>query len=112
MLSGTPRAALSWPWTATAPRSRDSGDIGALAGKVLIFPDLNSAAIAYRLLAKIGGGETLGPILTGLSRPAHLLARGAEVEEIVNLTAIAVVDAQETGIGEPVQEASPVGLGE
>jgi len=48
----------------------------------------------------------------GMSRPVHLLARGAEVEEIVNLTAIAVVDAQEPGIAEPVQEASLVGVGE
>jgi malate dehydrogenase (oxaloacetate-decarboxylating)(NADP+) len=62
---------------------------------VLIFPDLNSANIAYKLLSKIGGGEILGPILMGMSRPVHLLARGAEVEEIVNVTAIAVVDAQE-----------------
>ena len=63
---------------------------------VLIFPDLDSANIAYKLLAKIGGGETLGPILMGMSKPVHLLSRGAEVEEIVNVTAIAVVDAQET----------------
>ncbi len=63
---------------------------------VLIFPDLNSANIAYKLLSKIGGAETLGPILMGMSKPVHLLARGAEVEEIVNVTAIAVVDAQET----------------
>ena len=63
---------------------------------VLIFPDLNSANIAYKLLSKIGGAETLGPILMGMSRPVHLLARGAEVEEIVNAAAIAVVDAQET----------------
>jgi malate dehydrogenase (oxaloacetate-decarboxylating)(NADP+) len=62
---------------------------------VLIFPDLASANIAYKLLSKIGGGETLGPILMGMSKPVHLLSRGAEVEEIVNLTAIAVVDAQE-----------------
>ena len=62
---------------------------------VLIFPDLNSANIAYKLLSKIGGGETLGPILMGMSKPVHLLSRGAEVEEIVNVTAIAVVDAQE-----------------
>jgi malate dehydrogenase (oxaloacetate-decarboxylating)(NADP+) len=62
---------------------------------VLVFPDLNSANIAYKLLAKIGGAETLGPILMGMSRPVHLLARGAEVEEIVNVAAIAVVDAQE-----------------
>ena len=64
---------------------------------VLIFPDLNSANIAYKLLAKIGGGETLGPILMGMSKPVHLLTRDAEVEEIVNVTAIAVVDAQESG---------------
>jgi len=63
---------------------------------VLIFPDLNSANIACKLLAKIGGGETFGPILMGMSRPVHVLALGAEVEEIVNLAAIAVVDAQET----------------
>jgi len=63
---------------------------------VLIFPDLNSANIAYKLLSKLGGAETLGPILMGMSRPVHLLPRGAEVEEIVNVTAIAVVDAQDT----------------
>jgi malate dehydrogenase (oxaloacetate-decarboxylating)(NADP+) len=63
---------------------------------VLIFPDLDSANIAYKLLAKIGGGEILGPILMGMSKPVHLLSRDAEVEEIVNVTAIAVVDGQET----------------
>jgi malate dehydrogenase (oxaloacetate-decarboxylating)(NADP+) len=63
---------------------------------VLIFPDLNSANIAYKLLSKISGAETLGPILMGMSKPVHLLPRGAEVEEIVNVAAIAVVDAQET----------------
>jgi len=62
---------------------------------VLICPDLNSANIAYKLLAKIGGAETIGPILMGMSKPVHLLARGAEVEEIVNMAAIAVIDAQE-----------------
>jgi malate dehydrogenase (oxaloacetate-decarboxylating)(NADP+) len=62
---------------------------------VLIFPDLDSANIACKLLTKIGGTETLGPILMGMSRPVHLVARGAEVEEIVNAAAIAVVEAQE-----------------
>jgi len=62
---------------------------------VLICPDLNSANIAYKLLAKIGGAEMVGPILMGMSKPVHLLARGAEVEEIVNMAAIAVIDAQE-----------------
>ena len=61
---------------------------------VLIFPDLASANIAYKLLTTIGGAEILGPILMGMARPVHLLARGAEVEEIVNVVAIAVVDAQ------------------
>jgi len=65
---------------------------------ILIFPDLASANIAYKLLSKIGGGETLGPILMGMSKPVHLLSRDAEVEEIVNVTAIAVVDAQESRV--------------
>jgi len=62
---------------------------------VLIFPDLTSANIATKLLSKIGGGESIGPILMGMSRPVHVLQRTATVEEIVNVAAIAVVDAQE-----------------
>lgn len=62
---------------------------------VLIFPDLASANIATKLLGKIGGGERIGPILMGMSRPVHVLQRTAIVEEIVNVAAIAVVDAQE-----------------
>jgi malate dehydrogenase (oxaloacetate-decarboxylating)(NADP+) len=65
---------------------------------VLIFPNLESANIGYKLLKTIGGATTLGPILMGMARPVHLLARGAEVEEIVNVVAIAVVDARD---GEP-----------
>ena len=75
---------------------------------VLIFPDLASANITYKLLQKLGGGETLGPILMGMSKPVHLLTRGSEVEEIVNVTAIAVVDAQESGPPMEVPEAEPV----
>jgi malate dehydrogenase (oxaloacetate-decarboxylating)(NADP+) len=63
---------------------------------ILIFPDLGSANIAFKLLAKLGGTETLGPILMGMARPVHLLPRDAEVELIVKVAAIAVVDAQET----------------
>jgi len=63
---------------------------------VLVFPDLTSANTCYKLLARIGGAEAIGPILMGMSRPVHVLQRGAEVEEIVNIAAIAVVDAQET----------------
>jgi malate dehydrogenase (oxaloacetate-decarboxylating)(NADP+) len=62
---------------------------------VLIFPDLASANLATKLLAKIGGGEVIGPILMGMSRPVHVLQRTATVEQIVNVSAIAVVDAQE-----------------
>jgi malate dehydrogenase (oxaloacetate-decarboxylating)(NADP+) len=65
---------------------------------VLVFPDLNSANTCYKLLARIGGIETIGPILMGMSRPVHVLQRGAEPEEIVNIAAIAVVDAQETEV--------------
>ena len=62
---------------------------------VLIFPDLASANIACKFAAKVGGGELIGPILMGMSRPVHVLQRSATVEEVVNVAAIAVVDAQE-----------------
>ena len=65
---------------------------------VLIFPDLASANIACKLAAKVGGGELIGPILMGMNRPVHVLQRTASVEEIVNVAAIAVVDAQENDI--------------
>ncbi len=61
---------------------------------VLIFPDLASANIAYKLLVKVGGAEALGPILMGMSKPAYVLPRGAEVEDIVNSAALAVVEAE------------------
>ncbi len=61
---------------------------------VLIFPNLESGNVAYKLLAKLGGAETIGPILMGLSRSVHVLHRGAEVAEVVNMAAVAVVDAQ------------------
>ncbi len=63
---------------------------------VLIFPELSSANIGYKLLGKLGGCRELGPILMGMRKPVHVLSRDAEVEEIVNIAAIAVVDAQET----------------
>ncbi len=57
---------------------------------VLIFPDLDSANIAYKLMLRIGGAEALGPILVGMLKPVHVLQRGATVDEIVNMAAIAV----------------------
>jgi malate dehydrogenase (oxaloacetate-decarboxylating)(NADP+) len=64
---------------------------------VLIFPDLNSANIAYKLMTRLGTAEAFGPILLGMSHPVHVLQRSAEAAEIANLTAVAVVDAQEHG---------------
>jgi malate dehydrogenase (oxaloacetate-decarboxylating)(NADP+) len=65
------------------------------AANVLIFPNLEAGNIAYKLLHRIGGGEMIGPILMGLSKSVHVLQRGAEVAEIVNMAAYAVVDAQD-----------------
>jgi len=62
---------------------------------ILIFPDLNAANIAYKLLMKVGGAVAIGPILMGMSKPVYLLPRGSEEEDVVNITALAVVDAQE-----------------
>jgi malate dehydrogenase (oxaloacetate-decarboxylating)(NADP+) len=61
---------------------------------VLIFPNLSAGNIAYKLLDRLGGATAIGPILVGMNQPVHVLERGAQVEEIVNMTAVAVVDAQ------------------
>jgi malate dehydrogenase (oxaloacetate-decarboxylating)(NADP+) len=69
-----------------------------LVGKqvnALIFPNLDSANINYKLLKEINQIDSIGPIIMGLSKPAHVLQLGASVDEIVNMTAIAVVDAQQ-----------------
>ena len=60
----------------------------------LIFPNLAAANISYKLLMEIGGAETIGPILLGMKKPVHILQLGSSIREIVNMTAIAVVDAQ------------------
>ncbi len=67
--------------------------IGAPAN-VLIFPNLESGNIAYKLLQEIGGAEAVGPILLGLNKPVHILQLGSSVREIVNMVTIAVVDVQ------------------
>lgn len=61
---------------------------------VLIFPNLEAGNIAYKLMNRIGGAEAIGPILVGLSKSIHVLQRGCDVNEIVNMTTIAVLDAQ------------------
>ncbi len=62
---------------------------------VLVFPSLEAGNIAYKLLNRIGNCEVIGPILMGASKPIHVLQRGAEVNDIVNVAAIAAVDAQQ-----------------
>ena len=59
-----------------------------------IFPDLASGNITYKMLMEIGGAEAIGPILLGMDKPVHILQLGSTIREIVNMVAIAVVDAQ------------------
>lgn len=62
---------------------------------VLIFPNLDAGNIAYKLVHRLGCARVIGPILQGLKRSAHVLQRGSSPEEIFNLVAVAVVEAQE-----------------
>ena len=69
-----------------------------LAGKkvnALIFPSLDSANSNYKLLKELNNAESIGPIMLGMKKPVHILQLGASVEEIVNMAAIAIVDAQQ-----------------
>jgi malate dehydrogenase (oxaloacetate-decarboxylating)(NADP+) len=65
------------------------------SANVLVCPNLESANIAYKLLGKLGGAELVGPILVGMKKPVYLVIPGNEVADIVNVTAMAVRDAQE-----------------
>jgi malate dehydrogenase (oxaloacetate-decarboxylating)(NADP+) len=77
-------AQSDYPWSAI------QGD-----ANVLVFANLDAANAAYKLLWRVGGAEVIGPILQGLSKPVHVLQRGVDVNDIVNMAAIAVIDAQE-----------------
>jgi malate dehydrogenase (oxaloacetate-decarboxylating)(NADP+) len=61
---------------------------------VLIFPNLEAGNIAYRLVEQLANAELVGPIMVGMRKPVYILQRGVEVKDIVNLAAIAVVEAQ------------------
>jgi malate dehydrogenase (oxaloacetate-decarboxylating)(NADP+) len=61
---------------------------------VLVFPNLEAGNIGYKLLQRLGGAEAIGPMLVGMAKPVHVLQRGDEVKDIVNLAGVAVVDAQ------------------
>jgi malate dehydrogenase (oxaloacetate-decarboxylating)(NADP+) len=72
---------------------------------ILIFPNLDAGNIAYKLLSRLGGAQVIGPILMGLSKPVHVLQRGASVNDIVNVAAVAAVEAQQQGSGRKGAEA-------
>jgi malate dehydrogenase (oxaloacetate-decarboxylating)(NADP+) len=80
-------AQSEYPWSAI------QGD-----ANVLVFANLDAANAAYKLLWRVAGAEVIGPILQGLSKPVHVLQRGVDVNDIVNMAAIAVLDAQEAGV--------------
>ncbi|MBM4194910.1 MAG: NADP-dependent malic enzyme [Gemmatimonadetes bacterium] len=61
---------------------------------ILIFPNLSAGNIAYKLLTKLGGATAVGPILAGMAHPVHVLEQNADVQDVVNMAAVAVIDAQ------------------
>ncbi|ADB61001.1 Malate dehydrogenase (oxaloacetate- decarboxylating) (NADP(+))., Phosphate acetyltransferase [Haloterrigena turkmenica DSM 5511] len=61
---------------------------------VLVLPNLEAGNVCYKLLQRLGGAEAIGPMLVGMDRPVHVLQRDDEVSDIVNLAAVATVDAQ------------------
>jgi len=66
---------------------------------VLVFPSLEAANIAYKLLARLGNAQAIGPILLGMGAPVHVLQTGDEVRDIVNIAAVAVMDAMKRSGG-------------
>jgi malate dehydrogenase (oxaloacetate-decarboxylating)(NADP+) len=68
--------------------------LGDADANTLIFPNLSSGNITYKVLQSVGIVETIGPILMGMKKPVHILQRDSSVREIVNMVAIAVIDAQ------------------
>ncbi len=61
----------------------------------LVFPNLDSANSTYKLLKELNDSDSIGPIMMGLSKPVHILQLGASVEEMINMAAVAVIDAQQ-----------------
>lgn len=65
------------------------------AANILIFPDLQSGNIAYKLMMRLGGAEAIGPILVGMRKPVNVLQQNSDVEDVVNMAAITVIEAQQ-----------------
>jgi malate dehydrogenase (oxaloacetate-decarboxylating)(NADP+) len=77
---------------------QDTFPFSRLSGKkvnTLIFPNLEAANITYKLIKELDDALSIGPIMMGMKKPVHILQLGASVDEIVNMVAVAVVDAQE-----------------
>ncbi len=94
---------------------RESFPFAALKepANVLIFPNLSAGNIAYKLLHHLGGATAIGPILVGMAKPVHVLEQGADVQDIVNMAAVAVMDAQERARptnGQPAQSSGAPSL--
>ena len=71
-------------------------DLKGSAANTLVFPNLESGNIAYKLLMEIGNAEAIGPLLMGMKKPVHVLQTGSSVRDVFNIATIAVVDAQVT----------------
>lgn len=83
--------------TALLKENHPFSDLVEGGANTLIFPNLSASNIAYNLLKEVAELETIGPILLGLKKPVHVLQLGSSVREIVNMVAIAVVEAQLKG---------------
>jgi malate dehydrogenase (oxaloacetate-decarboxylating)(NADP+) len=89
---------LQTDFALNAKMLQDIFPFSKLAGQkvnTLIFPNLDAANITYKLLKELNNVESIGPIMMGMAKPVHILQLGASVDEIVNMTAISVIDAQE-----------------
>jgi len=68
--------------------------LGDKRANILVFPNLSSGNISYKLLQQMGDLEVIGPVLLGMKKSVHIMQLGASVREIANMTTLAVVDAQ------------------
>ncbi|MFH4968525.1 NADP-dependent malic enzyme [Gaetbulibacter sp. M240] len=100
---------LQTDFALNAEMLREKFPFSKLVGKkvnALIFPNLDAANITYKLLKELNEADSIGPIMMGMRKPVHILQLGASVDEIVNMTAISVIDAQQKERREQEKKAS------